>query len=58
VFKNPPCNFDEREKVILLRDKLDFEDKKLRNFLKKGYLSGEEADEDGLIDEEQEDFLM
>ena len=58
MFKNPPCNFDEREKVIQLRDKLDFEDKKLRNFLKKGYLSGEEEDEDGLIDEEQEDFLM
>lgn len=58
MFKNPPCNFDEKEKVLQLRDKLDFEDKKLRNFLKKGYLSGEEEDEDGLIDEEQEDFLL
>lgn len=44
--------------MINLRERLDFEDKKLRNFLKKGYLSGEEEEEDGLIDEEQEDFLM
>ena len=42
---------------MTLREKLDLEDKKLRNFLKKGYLSGEEGDEDGLIDEELEDFL-
>ena len=44
--------------MIVLREQLDNEDRKLRNFLKKGYLSGEEEEEDGLIDVEQDDFLM
>lgn len=42
---------------MTLREKLDSEDKKLRNFLKKGHISGEEDDDDGLIDEELDDFL-
>lgn len=60
MFKNPSCNYpvEEKEKVVTLREKLEVEDKKLRNFLKKGYLSGEDEEGDGLIDEEQEDFLM
>lgn len=37
---------------------MENEDKKLRNFCKKGYLSGEDDDADGLIDEEQDNFLM
>lgn len=44
--------------MVTLREKLEDEDKKLRAFLKKGYLSGEDEDDDGLIDEEQDNFLM
>ena len=49
---------DDREKVITLRERLENEERKMKNFQKKGFLSGEEEDEDGLIDEEQEDFLL
>ena len=60
MFKNPSCNYpvDDREKVITLRERLENEERKMKNFQKKGFLSGEEEDEDGLIDEEQEDFLL
>lgn len=42
-----------------LRDKLDAEDKKLRTLLKKGNLEDEEdGDNDGVIDEDQEEFFL
>ena len=41
-----------------MRDKLDFEDKKLRNFLKHEKFSDEDGNEDGVYDEDQDDFLL
>jgi len=60
VFKNPSCNYptEDKEKLMLLRDRLDEEDRKLRGFLKKGYLSGEEESDGQLIDVEEEDFML
>ena len=44
--------------IVNLRDKLEVEDKKMRNILKKGNFSEEDdGDSDGAIDEDQEAFF-
>lgn len=61
MFKNPSNNWPEedRERIYSLRDKLSEEDRKIRNYQKKGYFwSDEEEEDDGLVDLEGDDFLM
>lgn len=41
-----------------MRDKLDFEDRKLRNFLKHEKFSDDDENDDGVYDEDQDEFLL